>query len=108
MKIAQEEIFGPVLSVITADNDKEARWPWLTTVATAWRLPSTPTTSIRHPRGSLAAGGAVLVDCYSEGDMGTPFGGFKTSGFFGRDNSIFAHYQYTELKTIWFRLATNS
>ena len=34
-----------------------------------------------------------------------PLGGFKQSGFFGRDKSIFAHYQYTELKTVWMQLA---
>ena len=36
-----------------------------------------------------------------EGDMTTPFGGYKLSGFGGRDNSLMAHDQYTEVKTIW-------
>jgi gamma-glutamyl-gamma-aminobutyraldehyde dehydrogenase len=45
--------------------------------------------------------GTVSVNCYSEGDMSTPFGGYKESGFGGRDNAIHAHDQYTELKTIW-------
>ena len=45
--------------------------------------------------------GTVSVNCFSEGDATTPFGGFKQSGFFGRDKSIFAHHQYTELKTVW-------
>ena len=49
--------------------------------------------------------GTVSVNCFSEGDITTPFGGFKQSGFFGRDKSIFAHDQYTELKTIWMQLA---
>jgi gamma-glutamyl-gamma-aminobutyraldehyde dehydrogenase len=48
--------------------------------------------------------GTVSVNCYSEGDMSTPFGGYKESGFVGRDNSAFAHDQYTELKTIWMAL----
>jgi gamma-glutamyl-gamma-aminobutyraldehyde dehydrogenase len=37
--------------------------------------------------------------------MSTPFGGYKHSGFGGRDNSIHAHDQYTELKTIWIDLS---
>jgi 4-(gamma-glutamylamino)butanal dehydrogenase len=49
--------------------------------------------------------GTVSVNCFSEGDITTPFGGFKQSGFFGRDKSIWAHDQYTELKTIWMQLA---
>ena len=49
--------------------------------------------------------GTVSVNCYSEGDITTPFGGFKQSGFAGRDKSIWAHEQYTELKTIWMQLA---
>lgn len=45
--------------------------------------------------------GNVSVNCYAEGDMTTPFGGYKQSGFGGRDNAVHAHDQYTELKTIW-------
>jgi gamma-glutamyl-gamma-aminobutyraldehyde dehydrogenase len=47
---------------------------------------------------------ASWTNCFSEGDDTTPFGGFKQSGFFGREKSIFAHYQYTELKTVWLQL----
>ena len=52
--------------------------------------------------------GAVTVNCFGEGDMTTPFGGFKESGFGGRDKSIFAHEQYTELKTIWIDISDRS
>ncbi|RVB35425.1 aldehyde dehydrogenase family protein, partial [Mesorhizobium sp. M7A.F.Ca.CA.001.16.1.1] len=45
--------------------------------------------------------GTVTINCYGEGDISTPFGGFKLSGFGGRDKSLHAHDQYTELKTIW-------
>ena len=48
--------------------------------------------------------GTVGVNNYSEGEISTPFGGFKQSGFGGRDNGIHAHEQYTELKTIWLDL----
>ena len=43
----------------------------------------------------------VTVNCFGEGDVTTPFGGYKESGFGGRDKSIWAHDQYMELKTIW-------
>ena len=48
--------------------------------------------------------GTVTVNCYGEGDISTPFGGYKQSGFGGRDNGVHAHDQYTELKTIWIDL----
>ena len=48
--------------------------------------------------------GTVTVNCYGEGDIATPFGGYKQSGFGGRDNGIHAHDQFTELKTIWIDL----
>lgn len=48
--------------------------------------------------------GTVTVNCFGEGDLSTPFGGFKQSGFGGRDKSVYAHDQYCELKTTWIRL----
>jgi gamma-glutamyl-gamma-aminobutyraldehyde dehydrogenase len=45
--------------------------------------------------------GTVTVNCFGEGNITMPFGGYKQSGFGGRDNSIHAHDQHTELKTIW-------
>ena len=59
--------------------------------------------AIRAARAVKA--GTVTVNCYGEGDMSTPFVGFKQSGFGERDNSIHAHDQYTELKTIWIDLS---
>jgi len=47
----------------------------------------------------------VTVNCFGEGDASTPFGGYKQSGFGGRDKSVFALDQYTELKTIWIDVA---
>ena len=49
--------------------------------------------------------GTVTVNCYGEGSLATPFGGYKQSGFGGRDNGLQAHDQYTELKTIWVDLS---
>jgi gamma-glutamyl-gamma-aminobutyraldehyde dehydrogenase len=49
--------------------------------------------------------GTVTINCYGEGDITTPFGGYKQSGFGGRDNSLHAHDQYTESKAIWVDLS---
>ena len=42
----------------------------------------------------------MTVNTYGEGSIATPFGGYKQSGFGGRDNGIHAHDQFTEIKTI--------
>lgn len=101
---AREEIFGPVLSVIEVASTEEA-----IAVAndTAYGLAASVftanlRTAIRSAKDTRS--GTVKVNCYGEGDMSTPFGGYKQSGFGGRDNGIHAHDQYTELKTIWIDL----
>ncbi|WP_085585612.1 MULTISPECIES: aldehyde dehydrogenase [unclassified Pseudomonas] len=100
-RLFQEEIFGPVLGVTTFTTVDEA-----IDLAndTAYGLAASAYTgSLRHAlklsRGIRA--GIVTVNCFGEGDASTPFGGYKESGFGGRDKSIWAHDQYTELKTIW-------
>ena len=105
MTIAREEIFGPVLSIITVGSTDEA-----VNVAndTNYGLAASVFTSnVRraHRVARAIKAGTVTVNCYGEGDMSTPFGGYKHSGFGGRDNSIHAHDQYTELKTIWIDLS---
>ncbi|WP_189052075.1 aldehyde dehydrogenase [Aliidongia dinghuensis] len=102
---AREEIFGPILSVITVDSLQEA-----VEVAndTDYGLAASVFTAngkraLRAAR-SLKAG-TVTVNSFGEGDITTPFGGFKQSGFGGRDNSLHAHDQYTQLKTIWLDLS---
>jgi gamma-glutamyl-gamma-aminobutyraldehyde dehydrogenase len=97
----REEIFGPVLAVTTFDTIEEA-------IALAndthyGLAASVHTGSLRHAIRLARAirAGIVTVNCFGEGDVTTPFGGHKESGFGGRDKSIWAHDQYTELKTIW-------
>jgi 4-(gamma-glutamylamino)butanal dehydrogenase len=104
MKIAREEIFGPVLSVIPFDSEDDAvAIANDTNYGLAASLYSRDLSKAHRMARALRAG-TVSVNCYSEGDVTTPFGGFKESGFFGRDKSIYAHEQYTELKTIWIQL----
>ncbi|ASP36850.1 aldehyde dehydrogenase [Labrenzia sp. VG12] len=103
--IAREEIFGPVLSVLTVQGFDEAIDM---ANATDYGLAASIFTSNAKKalRGARAIrAGTVTVNCFGEGDITTPFGGFKQSGFGGRDNSLAAHDQYTQLKTIWLDLS---
>ena len=104
-KLAQEEIFGPVLAVITVRSTDEA-------IAVANQTDYGLAASLFSANGKQALraareirAGTVTINCYGEGDITTPFGGYKQSGFGGRDNSLHAHDQYTELKTIWIDLS---
>ena len=56
------------------------------------------------PRARALRAGTIAVNAYCEGDIGTPFGGYKMSGFGGRDKGLEALEQYTEKKTIWVTL----
>jgi len=103
--LAREEIFGPVLSVIKVGSFDEA-----IKVAndTDYGLCASIFTgnAKRAIRGArILRAGTVTVNSFGEGDISTPFGGYKQSGFGGRDNSLHAHDQYTQLKTIWIDLA---
>jgi gamma-glutamyl-gamma-aminobutyraldehyde dehydrogenase len=103
--LAREEIFGPVLSVITVSSFDEAiRVANDTDYGLAASLfTANAKRAIRGAR--MLRAGTVTINSFGEGDITTPFGGYKQSGFGGRDNSIHAHDQYTQLKTIWIDLA---
>lgn len=47
--------------------------------------------------------GVISVNHFSEGDIATPFGGFKQSGFMSRDKSVWANRQYTEIKSVYIK-----
>jgi 4-(gamma-glutamylamino)butanal dehydrogenase len=105
MRIAREEIFGPVLSVIEFETEAEA-----VTLAndTPYGLAAslyTQDLNVAHRVARELRAGVVGINAYSEGDMTTPFGGYKLSGFGGHDKSLHAHDQYTETKTTWIQLA---
>ncbi len=104
MTIAQEEIFGPVLSTITfKDVDDAVRIANDTKYGLAASL-YTNDLHIAHKVSRKIRAGTVSVNCFSEGDQAVPFGGFKQSGFGGREKSLLAHDQYTQVKTIWMQL----
>jgi len=100
MRIAQEEIFGPVMSVITFKDAAEAvriandsiyglaGAVWSNNINTA------------HKVAEAVRVGTMGINNYFGGDMTVPFGGFKQSGN-GRDKSMHAFDDYTELKTTW-------
>lgn len=103
MTINQEEIFGPVLCCQTFATDAEAvslannsqyglgAGIWSSNLSRCHRL------------AQQLRSGSVWVNCYDQGDMTVPFGGYKQSGT-GRDKSLHAFDKYTELKTTWIAL----
>ncbi len=104
MKIAREEIFGPVLATISFSDVEEAvriandvsygltAAVWSRDITTAHRV------------AKRLRAGTVYVNCYDADDITVPFGGFKQSGN-GRDKSLHAMDKYTELKTTWVDLS---
>ena len=103
MTIAREEIFGPVLSLISFDTEEEALAIANDSIfglaAAVWT--ANLGRAHRFARGLRA--GSVWVNQYDGGDMTAPFGGFKQSGN-GRDKSLHAFDKYTELKATWIKL----
>ena len=100
MRIASEEIFGPVLSVIGFDTADEAVAIANDSIyglaAAVW----TSNINAAHKVAKALRAGSVWINHYDGGDMTAPFGGFKQSGN-GRDKSVHAFDKYTELKATW-------
>ncbi|HHI79778.1 MAG TPA: aldehyde dehydrogenase family protein [Planctomycetes bacterium] len=103
MRIAREEIFGPVLSVIPFEDEKEA---WEIANATPYGLAAgiwTRDVSRALRTAKAISAGTVWVNAYNLYDPGLPFGGFKQSGF-GRELGIEAMESYLETKSVWVQL----
>jgi acyl-CoA reductase-like NAD-dependent aldehyde dehydrogenase len=103
MRIAREEIFGPVLAAITFRDEAEAiaiaNDSSYGLAAAVW----THDLNTAHRMSRAIRAGMVYVNCYDADDMTVPFGGFRQSGM-GRDKSLHAFDKFTELKTTWIDL----
>ncbi len=106
MTVAQQEIFGPVVVVIGFDTEQEAiEIANGTDYGLAASVFTRDLDAAFRVAGAVRAG-TVTVNCYGEGDITTPFGGYKSSGFGGHDKGLEAFEQYTELKTTWVSLSS--
>ncbi|MFO0905907.1 MAG: aldehyde dehydrogenase family protein [Pirellulales bacterium] len=103
MLIAQEEIFGPVMSIIPFDSLDEvvarANRTTYGLAAAVW----TRDLSKAHTLAARVRAGTVWVNCYDVFDAAAPFGGFKQSGI-GRELGEYGLRNYTEVKTVTIKL----
>jgi acyl-CoA reductase-like NAD-dependent aldehyde dehydrogenase len=103
MRIAREEVFGPVLATLTFKDEAEAVAIANDTTYGLAGAVWTHDLSTAHRMARSIRAGVVYVNCYDADDITVPFGGFRQSGF-GRDKSLHAFDKFTELKTTWIDL----
>ena len=103
MRIAREEIFGPVLSIISFDSEEETVSMANASVYGLQTALWTSRLDRAHRVARALQAGTVHVNSYNDDDITVPFGGYKQSGN-GRDKSLHALDKYTELKTTWISL----
>lgn len=104
MEIAMDEIFGPVLSIIPFDSEQEAL---AIANETRYGLSAALWTSNlarAHRMSAALKAGTVWVNNFDTSDITAPFGGYKESGFGGKDKSLLALDKYTNVKTTWINL----
>lgn len=101
-KLFQEEVFGPVIAVTSFTDEAQAIELANTGDYGLAAYVYTEGVKRAHRVAKALKAGTVAVNAFSEGDISTPFGGYKQSGFGGRDKGTEALDQYLETKTIWF------
>lgn len=103
MRLAQEEIFGPVLAQISFRNFDEvlteANRTFYGLAAAVW----TRDIQKAHRAARALKAGAIWVNCYGAFNHAMPFGGYKMSGF-GREGGIHTFDFYTQIKSVWIRV----
>ncbi len=103
MTIAREEIFGPVVSVLSfsdiEDLQKRANNTLYGLSAGIW----TRDIGKAHGLAKKIKAGTIWINCFNQFDAASPFGGFKQSGF-GRELGKYALELYTQVKSVWVSL----
>jgi gamma-glutamyl-gamma-aminobutyraldehyde dehydrogenase/4-guanidinobutyraldehyde dehydrogenase/NAD-dependent aldehyde dehydrogenase len=100
MRIAQEEIFGPVVTAIPFGSEEDGIRIANDTIYGLTSGVWTRDINKAHRFARAVRSGTVCINCYDRGDNALPFGGFKQSGI-GRDKSLHALENYTQLKTTY-------
>ncbi|MEM9531496.1 MAG: aldehyde dehydrogenase [Pseudomonadota bacterium] len=103
MRIAREEIFGPVLSVLTFKDAEDAIAQANDSIYGLAGAVWSQNINTAHRVAAAVRVGTMGINNYFGGDITVPFGGFRQSGN-GRDKSLHAFHEYTELKTTWIEL----
>ena len=103
MKIAQEEIFGPVLCALKFHDADEAVEIANSTIYGLVSAVWTRDIKLAHRMAAEIKAGTVWINTYNGFDTASPFGGYKQSGF-GRDLGAYALDQYTNIKSVWVAL----
>ncbi|ANO51012.1 aldehyde dehydrogenase family protein [Woeseia oceani] len=104
MRIAQEEIFGPVASVIRVQSDEEAIQIANDSIYGLTASVFTRDLAKAHRLARDIQAGVVWINTINESDMTMPWGGVKQSGN-GRDNCLATMYSYLQTKSVWTKLA---
>ena len=100
MRVAQEEIFGPVMLIIGFDDEQEIiKMANETTYGLATSIWTKNSAKLLRMISSIEAG-IVWSNCVARENVGVPVGGFKQSGF-GKESGVEACEEYTRIKTVW-------